>query len=184
MAKERDISSLSEEEYDILIRKILGRFNTPVSERTLVEKKILRKYNRLVKGEKELRVGPSGKSIYVDGKLLVRNEEVAKAINSISKESKNPGIRKLTERIQSRFAGCSRKKVIAKKLEDKSLKVFIYSLSTLEIFHDLLNNGVPCLRVVLRHLWLPCDTRGQLATLGDDFCDICGQIATRSLRNL
>ena len=38
MAKERDISALSEEEYAILLRKLLGRFNTPVRERTLVEK--------------------------------------------------------------------------------------------------------------------------------------------------
>ena len=38
MVKERDISALSVEEYEILLRKILGRFNTPVRERTLVEK--------------------------------------------------------------------------------------------------------------------------------------------------
>ena len=33
MARERDISALSEEEYAILLRKLLGRFNTPVRER-------------------------------------------------------------------------------------------------------------------------------------------------------
>ena len=38
MAKERDISALSEEVYAILLRKLLGRFNTSVRERTLVEK--------------------------------------------------------------------------------------------------------------------------------------------------
>ena len=126
MARERDISALSEEEYAILLRKLLGRFNTPVRERTSVEKNVLRKYYRLVKGRRELHVGSSGKSIYIDGKLLIRIEEMAKAINSVSKESKNPGIRKLTDRIQSRFAGCSRKKVIAEKLQDKSLKVSTY----------------------------------------------------------
>ena len=108
----------------ILLRKILGRFNTPVRERTLVEKNVLRKYYRLVKGGREFHVGSSGKSIYIDGRLLIRNEEMGKAINSISKESKNPGIRKLTDRIQSRFAGCSRKKVIAEKLQDKSLSIY------------------------------------------------------------
>ena len=126
MARERDISALSEEEYTILLRKLLGRFNTPVRERTLVEKNVLRKYYRLVKGGRELHVGSSGKSIYIYGKLSIRNEEMAKAIKSVSKESKNPGIRKLTDRVQSRFAGCSRKKVIAEKLQDKSLKVSTY----------------------------------------------------------
>ena len=46
MARERDISALSEEEYEIMLRKILGRFNTLVRERTLVEKNVLRKYYR------------------------------------------------------------------------------------------------------------------------------------------
>ena len=50
MARERDISALSEEEYEILLRKILGRFNTPVLKRTLVKEKVLRKYYRLTKG--------------------------------------------------------------------------------------------------------------------------------------
>ena len=136
MARERDISALSDEEYEILLRKILGRYNTPVIERTMIEKKVLRKYYRLVKGGKELHVGPSGKSIYIDGRLLIRNEEMGKAIKSISKESKNPGIRKLTDRIQSRFVGCSRKKVITEKLQDKSLKVSINKF-TFEILQDI-----------------------------------------------
>ena len=34
-----------------------------------------------------------------------------------------PGIRKLTDRIQPWFVGCSRKKVTAEKLRDKSFKV-------------------------------------------------------------
>ena len=65
MARERDISALSEEEYAILLRKLLGRFNTPVRERTLVEKNVLRKYYRFVKGGRELHVGSSGKSLYI-----------------------------------------------------------------------------------------------------------------------
>ena len=122
MVKERDISALSEEEYAILIQKILGKFTTPVAERALIEKSVLRKYYRLVKA-KDIHVGPSGKSIYINGRLLLRNEEMGKAIKSVSKQSKGAGVRKVTDRIQSRFAGCSRKKVIAKKLQDKSLEV-------------------------------------------------------------
>ena len=73
------------------------------------------------------------------GRELIKNEDMGKAINSISKESKNPGIRKLTDRIQSRFAGCSRKKVIAEKLQDKSLKVSINKF-TFEILQVLFVN--------------------------------------------
>ena len=60
----------------------------PVRVRTLVEKNVLRKYYRLVKGGREMHMGSSGKSIYIyiDGRLLIRNEEMGKAINSISKK--------------------------------------------------------------------------------------------------
>ena len=47
------------------------------------------------------RIGRSGKAIYRSGRLSIRNEDIEKAINSISKESNNPGIRKLTDSIQS-----------------------------------------------------------------------------------
>ena len=64
--------------YDTLIRKLTGRFTTPVTMPTLLEKKPLRK------------------STCIDRKLLIRNVDIGKA-NPISKESTNPGIRKLTE---------------------------------------------------------------------------------------
>ena len=119
--RNRNINALSDEEYDIMIRKITGAYDTPVTERSSKEMRLLRKYSRWISHGKDLTVGPSGKTIYVDG--LVRREEIERTIQNAEKVTKNSGIRKLTERIKNRFVGCSEKNVVVSKSNSKCLKV-------------------------------------------------------------
>ena len=57
-SRNQALSSLTDEEYEILLRKILGIFDAPVSDRTTVGKSILRKYCRWKKEGRELHIGP------------------------------------------------------------------------------------------------------------------------------
>ena len=125
----RNLKALSDEEYDLMIRKITGRYNIPVAERSVKETRLLRKYYRWICLGNDLSVGPSGKTIYINGKQLVRKEEIERTIKLSEKESKNSGIRKLTGRIQNRYIGCSEKNVATSKSNSKSLQViylFVY----------------------------------------------------------
>ena len=42
--RNRNIKALSDEEYDLMIRKITGTYNIPVAERNVKETRLLRKY--------------------------------------------------------------------------------------------------------------------------------------------
>ena len=95
LVRNRDIKALSDHEYDIMIR-------TPVTDLT---------------------IGASGRTIYLDGKQLLRIEEKERAIKQTIKESKNSGSRKLAGRLKTRFAGCSEGQIITSKSNSKSLQV-------------------------------------------------------------
>ena len=123
--RHRDPSALSDEEYDILLRRITGRYDTPVAERRKEDIRALRKYYRWVKQGKEVSVGPSCNTIYIDGKKLMRRGEVERSIKMAEKESKCSGARKVTGRIKARFIGCSEKNVIASKSSRVNFKVWI-----------------------------------------------------------
>ena len=120
LVRNRDIKALSDHEYDIMIRKILGSFDTPVTDRTKVEIVVIRKYYRWIRQGHDLTIGASGRTIYLDGKQLLRIEEKERAIKQTIKESKNSGSRKLAGRLKTRFAGCSEGQIITSKS-------FIYS---------------------------------------------------------
>ena len=89
--RNRNINALSDEEYDIMIRKITGAYDTPVAERSSKEMRLLRKYYRWISHGKDLTVGPSGKTIYVDGKQLARRKEIERTIQNAEKVTKNSG---------------------------------------------------------------------------------------------
>ena len=67
-ANQREIRPIEEQEYDILLRKILGQFDTPVSSISKKKQFIIQKYYRWVRNGRDIRVGSSGKTIYIDGK--------------------------------------------------------------------------------------------------------------------
>ena len=90
-----------------MLRKITGRYDTPVAERSSADNRLLRKYYRWIKQGKDISVGPSCKTVYIDGKKLTRKEEIERAIKMAEKESKGSGARKVTGRIKARFIGCS-----------------------------------------------------------------------------
>lgn len=46
---ERTVKALTEEEYDILVRIITNCFETPVVDRTALQKPVIRKYQRWIK---------------------------------------------------------------------------------------------------------------------------------------
>ena len=119
--KQGNVISLTDERYDIIL-KISGKFSKPSSERNNVVNSVIRKYYRWIKDGKEITVGPSGKTIYVDGKQLIRKEELNREISHAAKESKNGGTRKLKQRIKTRFLGCSERNLIKAKADSKSLR--------------------------------------------------------------
>ena len=74
-----------------MLKKVIGNFKTPVAERSTVERTINRKYYRWLKEGKVLSVGNSGKHIYIDGKRLLRKNEMKKAVEKVIKDGKNHG---------------------------------------------------------------------------------------------
>ena len=66
--RNRNINALSDEEYELMIRKITGSYNIPVAERSIKETRLLRKYYRWLSEGNDLSVGLSGKTIYINGK--------------------------------------------------------------------------------------------------------------------
>ena len=105
--RENTVSSLTDEEYNILLNKIINNFDTPVAERSTTEKAVLRKYYRWIKAGKQITIGASFKNIYVDGKRLMRKSELKEIVTRMEKCTKQSGVRKITHRINSRYAGWS-----------------------------------------------------------------------------
>ena len=117
------ITALTDEQYDIMIRKVRGEFDKPLGDRNSVEKNVIRKYYRWLSQGKDIYIGPSGKTIYINGKQLIQKEELNQAISHARKETKDAGIRKLTQRMKTRFVGCSERKIVSAKADNKCLKV-------------------------------------------------------------
>lgn len=90
-SRELSLSPLSDEEYAILLNKLLGRFDTAVTDRSTLEKAVLRKFYRWIKAGRELTVGSSGTNIYVDGKKLLRKSDVKRIIKRMEKSTKQSG---------------------------------------------------------------------------------------------
>ena len=120
-SREHWLCSLSDEEYNILLNKVLNRFDTAVVDRSTVEKAVLRKYYRWVKAGRQLPVGPSGKNIYIDGKKVMRKSEIKQIVKKMEKNTKGSGSRKLAQRIKSRYIGCTERHVTT--ITANSLKV-------------------------------------------------------------
>ena len=93
-AREQSYSALTEEEYEIMVWKIRGVFNTPVNERDSIEKSVLRKYYRWRKEGRAIIIGASEKTIYVDGRKLMKINDRDIAIKEMEKNSKDSGVKK------------------------------------------------------------------------------------------
>ena len=120
-ARNRDFNALSDEEYDLLLRKITGRYDTPViAERSSAD---IRKDYRWINQGKDISVSPSCKTVYIDGKKLMRKEEIERAIKMAEKESKGSGACKVTGRIKARFIGCSEANAVSSKSSRTNSKV-------------------------------------------------------------
>lgn len=124
--RKENVLALRDDEYEVMLKKVLGNFQTPVAERSLIERTINRKYYRWIKEGKELSVGNSGKHIYIDGKRLLRKNELAKAVEKVIKEGKNPGCRTVAGRLKENIAGCSHNDVKKIKLTKMYSKVILY----------------------------------------------------------
>ena len=74
--RQRKVTALNDEEYDIILRKLTDSFMIPLRDRTKVERSAIRKYYRWMKSGMEITVGPSGKTLYLEGKQLIRKEEI------------------------------------------------------------------------------------------------------------
>ena len=64
-ARQSNVVALSDEEYNIMIKKIMRDFKKPSDERTNVETNVIRKFYRWITEGKEITVGASWKTIYV-----------------------------------------------------------------------------------------------------------------------
>ena len=56
-ARQSNVAALSDEEYNVMIKKITGVFNKPSHERTNLEKSVIRKFYRWIKEGKQTTVG-------------------------------------------------------------------------------------------------------------------------------
>ena len=123
--RNRGIKALTDYEYDVIVKKVTGTYDTKVSERTREEKVVLRKYYRWIEKGMEVTVGPSGRTIYVNNKQVLRTGEVDKIIYKADKESKSSGSRKLAGRVNVKYLGLTEKNIIQLKVKSKSLQVRI-----------------------------------------------------------
>ena len=83
--KRKDVLNLDNDEYNIMLNEIKGNFNVPVSERTKVERTTCRINYRWMKEGKTLTIGNTGQSIYIDGKRLLRKDEMKLVVKKMEK---------------------------------------------------------------------------------------------------
>ena len=78
---------IEDDEYELLINWLKDENQLSMAARTRKDKNSIRKFYRWLKSGKDLRVGPSGKVVYIDGRRLLR-KEVEEAIKVIDKTTK------------------------------------------------------------------------------------------------
>ena len=92
---------IEDDEYELLINWLKDENQLSMAARTRKDKNSIRKFYRWLKSGKDLRVGPSGKVVYIDGRRLLR-KEVEEAIKVIDKTTKFSGARKAVNRLNER----------------------------------------------------------------------------------
>ena len=123
--RNRGIKALTDYEYDIIIRQVIGTYDTKVSERTKEEKVVLRKYYRWVENGMAITVGASGKTIYVNNKQLLREGEKESVIKRAEKDSKSSGSRKMAGRVNAKYVGLTEKHIIQSKAKSKRKTILL-----------------------------------------------------------
>ena len=91
----KNVLALDNNEYNIMLKEIKGNFNVPVSERTKVERTTCRNNYRWMKEGKTLTIGNTGLSIYIDGKRLLRKDEMRLVVKKAIKDGKTLDVGKL-----------------------------------------------------------------------------------------
>ena len=94
------VSALSDIEYEIMLKKVTGLLDSRSDERSVIEKSTIRKFYRWIKSGKTITIGPSGKTLYIDGKQLFRKSELTTAIKKVIRDTKDSGSRKLRDRLK------------------------------------------------------------------------------------
>ena len=118
------MKALDDEEYELLLRWLRGEFDTQCNNRTTKEKTALRKFYRWMK-EHELKVGVSGRTVYIDGKRLLRSNEIETEIRRADKDTKSSGSRKVKSRLDSSVIGVAESQIIESRSKRVDLKVGI-----------------------------------------------------------
>ena len=60
-----------------MLKKIVGEFTKPLDERNKLELKMKQKYSRWLREGKDISIGAT---IYVDGKQLMRKDDIGRAV--------------------------------------------------------------------------------------------------------
>ena len=75
--RNRDINALSDQEYDIMVRKILGSFDKPVTDRTNLDTVVIRKYYRWMRQGHDVTVGAGGRTMSFKAKFVLFNVKMS-----------------------------------------------------------------------------------------------------------
>ena len=81
--KENDLA-LDDDEYDVMLKKVIGNFKIPVAERSTVERTITDGLRKEKCCQLEI--------MDIDGKILLRENEMKKAVEKVIKDGNNPMI--------------------------------------------------------------------------------------------
>ena len=114
--------AVSQEEYEILVNLVKGEFNTTVKERTRLQKNAIIRFWRV---KLKYKVDNFTQTIlFYNGKRVLKNNEVKKAVKEAFDKSKSAGYKKIKTRVAASSTGLSNKKILEITKRDIQYKHF------------------------------------------------------------
>lgn len=116
------IHAMKKEEYEIIsqLLKKDGRFTVPSKDRTKEQRSAYVKYWRL---KEKLSLGAHG-LLLLEGKRVLKKDEVKQCVSKTFKKSKSVGYKKLRTRALDGYAGISRSNILRVTSNDAEFKRF------------------------------------------------------------
>lgn len=108
--KNRQISAMENDVYDIILNLCRGTFHVPVNQRTAIQKATLVRFWRN-KDRYTVKKVDGAEKLLFDGKAVVKKSELKQLVIKEFKHSKGIGSRKLKHKLKQRFHGVSEARV-------------------------------------------------------------------------
>lgn len=100
--------SMAEDVYEVIVKKLKGEFNVPVSERTRVQKNAL---VRLWRNRNLYSLSEDGEFLLCAGKPVVLKSKICGIVKKGLDDTRGSGARKLNKRLNEQYSGVSERKV-------------------------------------------------------------------------